>query len=123
MRMGLALIAATAFGAVYWRLASQRLGVAEPWDGKGFVLYYLGALAISLLAGLIVGGHRSWMIGAVVVFTMLPVMIVNSGVGSLFLVGFLFVGVLAAPAGAASLLGSRIRKRLINAHNLSNIDR
>ncbi len=114
MRYWSAAIAALVIGFAYWLTANKWLEVSEPWDSAFFLPVYCGAIVLSLVLGLIVGG-RSWLLGAIIVCAMLPVMLLQSGSGPLLAIGIIFLVVLAVPAALASMVGGYLRGRISSA--------
>jgi hypothetical protein len=103
---GLALGAGTAL----WLAANAADGVREPWDGANFWWFYTAALVLSAALGLVAARH-AWALGAVVVFAMSPIMLVNAGMGPLAMIGELVLAVLSLPAMGAAQIGAAIRAR------------
>lgn len=97
----------TASGLLLWEVASFGLGRAEPWDAPGFWYAYLAAIGLAALWGYVFpAGARAW--GFVLMFTLMPVMWLNSGeVGSMWLLGLILLAIMALPAAGAAMLASR----------------
>lgn len=106
-------IATLAVGLVYWQLVCLWFGVSEPWDAaRGF---WLGAYPLSLLLAGAIGlwfSNHAWVAGLVFIFALFPVVMINNGVGSLFIVGLAIMIVLAIPAMIVSGLSAWIRDRV-----------
>ena len=91
-------------GGLYWQVICQVTGVREPWDaGNYWTLWYPVSLALSGVAGWLCRGH-SWSAGALLTFAQLPIMWINNGTGPLWVVGVLYLCVLAVPAITISAL-------------------
>lgn len=97
-------IAVVAVGCLYWQVICMMAGVEEPWDADAYwIAWYPVSLALSALAGWAARG-RGWVASVLFTFAQLPVLGLNTGVGSLWPVGLLFVCVLAVPPAALAAL-------------------
>ncbi|MEL6540919.1 MAG: hypothetical protein AAFQ34_05905 [Pseudomonadota bacterium] len=99
-------------GAVLWSSANFYGGKLEPWDNANFGVFYFIACVFSFGLGAICR-DRAWATGALVVFSMLPVMVIfNPETGPYLLIGLFFLGILSLPAIVSSIIGSAIRTQL-----------
>lgn len=113
MRFWPSAIVSFALGIVLWSFVNLQGNKLEPWDDADFGLYYAIACAVSFGIGLI-SEERAWIMGSIVVLSMLPVMLVfNPAIGPLFVLGSFFLAILCVPAAVSALLGAVIRRRLI----------
>jgi hypothetical protein len=101
------ILAVLLVGAVYWQLFCRMTGTLEPWDapiywGIGYPL----SLILSAIIGRLLGAH-GWLGGALFTLAQLPIMWINNGTGSLWVVGLMFLVVLAVPCAAISALTGR----------------
>ena len=110
MKPSLLLILALALGVVLWTLAGFVDGVREPWDGRSFWIFYVTALALSAMLG-VFAERLAWLAGAAVIFAMLPVMLVATGVGSLIVLGVILLAFMALPAMATAQLAFALAHR------------
>ncbi|MFW5634655.1 MAG: hypothetical protein ACOCYR_07170, partial [Erythrobacter sp.] len=94
MKPGLLAIIAFALGTALWVLAGFVDGVGEPWDGRSFWTFYVTALALASMLGFF-AERLAWLAGAAVIFAMLPVMLINTGVGSLIVLGVILLAFMA----------------------------
>jgi len=98
-------------GSLYWQIAVQVTGASEPWDAPSYwSFWYPVSLGMSAVGG-IVFRPGSWWVGLLLTFAQLPIMSLNSGIGSLMVVGILFLAALAIPAVALSYLSGWIADR------------
>ncbi|MEM1194631.1 MAG: hypothetical protein AAGH57_00880 [Pseudomonadota bacterium] len=96
-------------GVLIWSVANVQGETFEPWDSADFGVFYIIACFVSFAVGLI-SEERAWFTGAIVVFSMLPVMFAfNPAIGPLFIIGLLFLAVLSVPTILSSVLGVAIR--------------
>ena len=96
-------------GGLYWQLVCRMTGTLEPWDAP---IYWSVAYPVSLLLSGITGrflGTHEWLGGALITFAQLPVMWLNNeaGLGPLWIVGLIFLILLAVPCVAVSALTGR----------------
>jgi hypothetical protein len=105
----------TSSGLALWALAAIILG-GEPWDSRGYVGFYLGALGMCALFGWLFE-VRAWRWGLVLVFTQVPVLLLLSSSGGrdlqdgLILVGLAYLAAQALPAIFVALATSRAKQR------------
>ncbi|MET1755417.1 hypothetical protein ABVV53_08085 [Novosphingobium sp. RD2P27] len=111
LRRSLPIFVVLVVGHAYWLLVSHVEGVEEPWDAEAYwALWYPGSILLSAGAGVLLR-RLGWVAGALFTFCQLPIMWLNNGSGPLWGVGFLFLCLLAIPAGAASSLAGRLARR------------
>ena len=103
---------ALAVGGLLWIVFNGLAGVAEPSDAPTFGYAY--AVALVLAAGLgLIFPQQGWLAGGLVVWAMLPVMIVQTGLGPLMLVGVLFLFLLSIPSAFLAFWMARLRRGTI----------
>ncbi|MEQ8411248.1 MAG: hypothetical protein RIB52_06815 [Erythrobacter sp.] len=110
MKPGLLFIIALALGLALWTLATFIDGVREPWDGGSFWIFYVTALALAAMLG-VFAERLAWLAGAAVIFAMLPVMLVATGVGSLIVLGVILLAFMALPAIATAQVAFALAHR------------
>jgi hypothetical protein len=104
MSTGLKFLALFVCSALYWQSVCWLTGATEPWDAHAYWrLWYPVSFGLSALTGISFKA-RGWMAGAILTFAQLPVMWVNAGTSSFWLVGIVMTGVLAVPVVAISAL-------------------
>lgn len=103
---------ALALGALLWVVFNGLAGVAEPWDAPTFGYAYAVALVLAAGLGLIFPQY-GWLAGGLVVWAMLPVIIVQSGLGPLMLVGMFFLFLLSVPSAFVAFGMARLRRGMI----------
>jgi len=103
-------IVAFALGTALWVVAGLVDGVREPWDGRSFWVFYVTALTLSAMLGAF-AERLAWLAGACVIFAMLPVMLVATGVGSLIVLGVILLAFMALPAMATAQLAFALAHR------------
>ena len=89
-------------GVLYWLFVRWVTGAAEPWDADAhWRLWYPSSLGLAALAGAAFK-TRGWMAGVILTFAQLPVIWLNAGTISLWVIGLAMCCVLAVPAVAIS---------------------
>lgn len=93
-------------------MANYQSGRLEPWDSDNFAAFYLAACVAAFALGAIAQKH-AWLMGGIVVVSMLPVMLIaNPQLGSLIGLGLLFLLILSLPAVFSSILGAVISRQI-----------
>jgi hypothetical protein len=106
----------TSSGLALWALAATVLG-GEPWDSRGYVGFYLGALGLCALFGWLFE-VRAWRWGLVLVLTQAPVSLLLSLSGArdlqdgLVLVGLAYLAAQTLPAIFVAWAASRAKQRV-----------
>ncbi len=111
-RRSIQIVCLLIIGGLYWQLVSATTGYGEPWDAP---TYWSLAYPFSLILSAIGGGFMrksGWLAGVLIIFSQLPVMLLNNGVGNLALAGVLFLSMLAVPAALVSALAGHLVGRL-----------
>ena len=106
-RLVVKILAVLIVGAVYWQIFCRVTGAREPWDAP---TYWTVAYPVSVIFSGIIGrflGAHGWFGGALLTLVQLPVMWLNNGSGPLWIVGLIFLIVLAIPCAAVSALTGR----------------
>ena len=93
-----------ACGMLYWHLVCRVTGTREAWDADTYWrLWYPASFGLSAFAGLFFH-RRGWIAGVILTFAQLPVMWLNTGAGSLWMIGIMMSCVLALPVAAISAM-------------------
>jgi hypothetical protein len=101
----------TASGILLWAVASIGLHTAEPWDSPNYWTAYLIAIGVSAAWGYLLP-DRAWLWGLLVMCAQVPVMWFNDkGVGSLWALGLIPIGIMAIPAMGAGAIVARLAGR------------
>ena len=83
--------------AVYWQSVCLWTGRDEPWDAPAYwMLVYPVSMLLAAMAGF------------VITLAQLPIMMINAGTGPLWVVGLIYLCVLAIPVAAVSALAGRL---------------
>lgn len=104
----LRLLAILIVAAFYWQFLCLLSGRNEPWDAP---LYWTVAYPVSMLLAAMAGWvlkRKGWMAGFVVTLVQLPIMMINAGTGPLWVVGLIYLCVMAIPVAAVSALAGRM---------------
>lgn len=104
----LRLLAVSALGIGFWAAASVTLASGEPWDSPYYLAWFLGALTVGATFGWIFP-KRSWRWGPILVFGQAPVMLVNTGLETLFVVALGWLALEAIPALLISAVAGRAK--------------
>ena len=95
-------------GVSYWEFVCLIDGVDEAWDSNAYWwLWYPISIGLAAVAGSILW-RRGWLAGLIITYAQLPVMWVNSGTASSWVLGVILSSVLAIPLVATSALASSI---------------
>lgn len=95
-------------GLLFWEVTNLAFGTQEPWDAPSYWAAYLIGLGISATFGYIFEEHPSlW--AFIFIFAQLPVMMVQSGNGPLFVLGLIYLMFLSVPAILIATATSRIK--------------
>ena len=104
--------AAFVSGALVWILVSSYSGKREAWDSD---LYFtFGIPALCFVAGILgyVEPHRAWRWGIVPLFGQGVWMFASQGLGNLFPLGLLVLGLFAVPPIVTAKLGAALSNRV-----------
>ncbi|QBX37134.1 hypothetical protein E4M02_03070 [Brevundimonas sp. S30B] len=96
-------------GIAFWAAASRMLNTPEPWDAAAYPWWCLAAILLSAAVGWVFEG-RAWAWGVLIMFGQLPVIAIQSSLGSLAVVGIGMIVLLSVPASLASWAVSAVRK-------------
>lgn len=92
----------TSIGLVYWSIFSWVVATNEPWDRPYYwSVAYPGSIVIAFALG-VVFQRRAGITSAALTFTQFPIMVANTGLGPLALVGVMFLGLLSVPVMLAA---------------------
>ena len=102
-----------AISLAYWFTVNRLSETNEPWDAASYwsVSYPLSMLVTGVAAFLL--RRHYWVAGALTTMAQIPVMLLDSGAGPLWLIGFGLLGVLALPAMIVAELSGRMRDRFV----------
>lgn len=102
-------IGVTATGLAFWAIATFLLGTKEPWDSPLYPAVYLASLGLCGAFGYMLPS-RSWCWGLIVIFSQLPVMMLQAGrVGPMIGVGLGLLALQAMPATLVAVAASHLR--------------
>ncbi len=103
------LVAAS--GVALWVGVNIAFGTKEPWHTELYLtVSYPAALVIAAIFGFLFP-DLAWRWGLFIVMTQLPVMVVQSGVAPLIVIGVLFLAVLSVPAMGTAMAGAALKRR------------
>lgn len=93
-------------GIVYWSAFSALVATNEPWDGAYYwSAAYPGSMILAIALGFVFR-RRAWITGLSLTFAQLPIMLANTGIGSLVVFAVVLLGILSIPLILAAAMTS-----------------